>query len=79
MKHFGGLGYVYSTPVYTIPGFTMTIVHLEMFNILLALKIWVDQWEHSIVKFYCDNLAVVQVVETNKTKDLFLTACIHNI
>ena len=70
---------VYSTPVYTIPGFCMTIVHWEMFNILLALRVWGNQWKHSIVKFYCDNLAVVQVVQTNKTKDPFLAACIRNI
>ena len=31
------------------------------------------------MKFYCDNLAVVQVVQTNKTKDPFLAACIRNI
>ena len=36
-------------------------------------------WSHSFVKIYCDNLAVVQVVRTNKTKDLFLAACIIDI
>ena len=51
-----------------------------MFNILLALRVWGNQWKHSIVRFHCDNLAVVQVVKTSKTKDpFFLAACIHNI
>ena len=57
----------------------MGIVHWKMFNILLALRVWGNQWEHSIVKFYCDNLAVVQVVKTSKTNGPFLAACIHNI
>ena len=50
-----------------------------MFNILQALRVWGNHWRHSIVKFHCDNLAVVQVVQTSKTKDPFLAACIRNI
>ena len=57
----------------------MGIVHWEMFNILLALRVWGDLWKNSLVRFYCDNLAVVQVVQTSKTKDPFLAACIRNI
>ena len=30
-------------------------------------------------KIFCDNLAVVQVVKSSKTKDQFLAACIRNI
>ena len=70
---------VYTTPIYPIPTFEMGIVHWEMFNILLALRVWGDHWKHSLVRFYCDNLAVVQVVQTSKTKDPFLAACIRNI
>ena len=50
-----------------------------MFNILLALRVWGNHWRHFIVKSHCDNLAVVQVVQTSKTKDPFLAACIRNI
>ena len=50
-----------------------------MFNILQALRVWGNQWQHSIVRFHCDNLAMVQGVKTCKTKDPFLAACIHNI
>ena len=31
---------VYSTPVLGIPGFHLKIVHLEMFNVLIALRLW---------------------------------------
>ena len=70
---------VYSTPIYPISDFKLKIVHLEMFNILLALRTWGDFWQHCTVSLFCDNLAVVQVVETSKTKDPFLAACIRNI
>ena len=35
--------------------------------------------ETSQNKIFCDNLAVVQVVKSSKTKDKFLAACIRNI
>ena len=70
---------VYSTPIYPFPTFEMGIVHWEMFNVLLALRVWGHHWKHSLVRFYCDNLAVVQVVQTSKTKHPFLAACIRNI
>ena len=57
----------------------MKIVHWEMFNILLALRIWGHYWSNSIVEIHRDNLAIVQVVSTSKTKDPFLAACIRNI
>ena len=70
---------VYSSPILDIPGFDLKIVHLEMINILIALRLWGQFWKHSIVKIFCDNQAVVQVVTTSKTKDPCLAACIRNI
>ena len=51
---------VYSAAIPVIPGFTPTIVHLEMLNIIVALHLWGPCWRHSEVKIYCDNEAVVQ-------------------
>ena len=59
---------VYSAPVPVVPGFTLTIVHLEMLNIFVALRLWGPRWKHSHVKMYYDNEAVVQVVATSKTR-----------
>ena len=70
---------VYATPVREIPGFVLTIVHLEMFNVLLALRVWGQHWRHSSVKIFCDNHSVVQVVKNGKTRDPFLALCIRNI
>ena len=68
-----------NTPVLSIPGFDLGIVHLEMFNIVIALRLWAKFWAHSYVRIYCDNMAVVQVVRTSKTRDRFLAACVRNI
>ena len=70
---------VYSSPILAIPEFDLKIIHLEMINILIALRLWAKFWKHSIVKIFCDNQAVVQVVTTSKTKDPCLAACIRNI
>ena len=70
---------LYATPVREIPGFMLTIVHLEMFNIFLALRVWGNKWHHSSIRMLCDNDSVVQVIRTGKTRDPFLALCIRNI
>ena len=50
---------VYVTPIFDLYGLDLKIVHLEMLNLVIALKLWSQKWAHSTVKFYCDNLAVV--------------------
>ena len=62
-----------------IPKQYRNIANLEMLNILIALRVWADQWAHKEVLFRCDNLAVVQVIRTSKTRDEFLTCCLRNI
>ena len=72
---------VYATPIVQIPNFILTIVHLEMLklNVVIALRTWARCWQHTRVVFFCDNLAVVHVVETNRTRDEFLALCLRNI
>ena len=69
----------YAAPTLLVPGFDLKIVHLEMTNVVVALRLWGEFWRHSSIHIYCDNEAVVQVVTSHKTKDLFLAACIRNI
>ena len=70
---------VYATPIHNCGDFDLKIVHLEMLNIIIALKVWGSKWHHSVIDIYCDNLGVVQVVETGKTRDPFLAVSIQNI
>ena len=70
---------VYSTPIFGIPERFRNITNLEMINILVALRVWAEQWAHKKVLFRCDNLAVVQVIQTSRTRDQFLACCLRNI
>ena len=69
----------YASPFVQLTQFDLKLVHLEMLNILVALRIWKEFWRHSTVKTFCDNKALVQVAESSKTKDPYLAACIRNI
>ena len=40
---------------------------------------WGSQWAGSHILFFCDNAAVVQVVDTGKTRDPLLATCLRNI
>ena len=70
---------VYATPRYDIVGFDLNTTHLEMLNLVVAIKVWGKFWKNSSVIIYCDNMSVVQVVQTSRTRDPFLALCIRNI
>ena len=70
---------VYATPIHNCGDLELKIIHLEMLNIVIALRTWGTWWSHSNIKIFCDNLGVVQVVRTGKTRDPFLSLCIRNI
>ena len=56
-----------------------SIVHLEMINILVAMKVWAYQWKDKKIRIKCDNMAVVDVLISEKTKDTTLSVCARNI
>ena len=77
---FGGRSgnFVYHLPIER--GFrNWTIVHLEMINILIAIRLFKFQWASQKVLIRCDNEAVVTVLKSGKTRDPYLAACARNI
>ena len=78
-----GLGGCFKNMVYTIPlplGFkNYNIVHLEMLNIVAALKLWGPMWRDARIQIHCDNLAVVQVLTSGGSRDAILSTYAHNI
>ena len=70
------LGGVWGSRVYSVQilfeiiGET-SITQYEMYNILLALRLWGPQLQNITVCVHCDNESAVTVVRTSKTKDLF--------
>ena len=57
----------------------MTIVHLEMINIVLALKVFGPMWRDKRIVIRCDNDAVVKVLSHGRARDPFLAACAQNV
>ena len=57
----------------------MTIVHLEMLNILVAIRTWGRAWSGTTVRIRCNNQAVVSVLNTSRTRDTILAAISRNI
>ena len=50
-----------------------------MVNILFAIRLFAFKWKRCKIRVRCDNLAVVQVSKSGRTKDPFLAACARNI
>ena len=57
----------------------MSIVHLEMLNILVVIRVWGPQWYGKAIQIAWDNQAVVIVLNSGKTRDLTLAAIARNI
>ena len=78
-----GLGGVFHNLVYHVPippGFcNLNIVHLQMINILVVSKLFCNNWTRQAVRLFCDNSAVVQVLQSGRTKDPYLAAVARNV
>ena len=70
--------FVYHLPL--IRGFrNLDIVHLEMINIVLALRLFAQFWAGTRKLIKCDNDAVVKVLNAGKARDPYLGACARNM
>ena len=78
-----GLGAIFDSQVYTLPlpshWRDLNIAYTELINILVALKVWHNQWAGSSVLIRCDNQAVVSVLTTGKTRDPVMAKYVRNI
>ena len=55
------------------------IAHLEILNIVVALKVWAEHWANERIKVHCDNMAVVEVLCNGRARDNTLTLLTRNI
>ena len=78
-----GLGGVFNNMVYSIPipkGYMdYNIAHVEMVNVVVALKIWGQCWANKRIKIYCDNKAVVDILTYGRARDAIMATCARNI
>ena len=49
-----------------------SIVAKELIPIVLASMLWGSRWQGCLVMAYCDNLAVVEVINAGYSKDSLL-------
>ena len=62
-----GLGASFEYMVYALPipknHNNYNILHLELLNIVVALKVWAVHWSNRRIKIHCNNMAVVEVLQ----------------
>ena len=78
-----GLGGRYESMVYALPIpkdlMNYNIAHLEILNIVVALKVWAQHWANRRIKIHCDNMAVVEVLRNGRARDNVLALMARNI
>jgi len=55
------------------------IAHFEMINVVVAVKLFKDKWQHRRITVHCDNMACVNVLQTGRGRDPFLLQCAREI
>ena len=55
------------------------IAHLELLNIVVAIKVWQRRWTGWTVQIYCDNLNSVCLLQTGKSRDRFMRGCAREV
>ncbi len=55
------------------------ICHLEMLNVVVAVKTWAHTWSNACVRILCDNAAAVAVLQEGRGQDPFLLKCAREI
>ena len=77
-----GLGGCYDNSVYAlrIPrGYKdYNIAHLQILNVVVALKIWAPRWANKSIQIMCDNMAVVEVLTCGRARDSIMATCARN-
>ena len=56
-----------------------TIAHLEMLNVVVAMKTWARVWRGKKVRVYCDNSNSCLAIQTGRSKDDYMQGCIREL
>ena len=57
----------------------MLICHLEMLNIVAAIKLWGPTWKNKRVHILCDNSAAIMILQHGRGRDSFLLQCAQEV
>ena len=56
-----------------------TIAHLELLNVVVALKVWCKHWKGQRVHVKCDNMNACLAVQTGRSRDPFIQHCVREL
>ena len=57
----------------------LPIHQLEFLAVLVGARIWGHLFKGQKIRIYCDNMAVVEVINSSKTKDEFMATCLREL
>ena len=57
----------------------LPIHKLEFLAVLIGARIWGHLFKGQKIRIYCDNQAVVEVINSSKTKDGFMATCLREL
>ena len=55
------------------------IAHLEMLNVLVALRLWAPVWQGRKLQIFCDNSNTCLGLQNGRSHDVFMQGCIRTI
>ena len=55
------------------------IAHLDMLNVVVALRLWAPIWSGKKMQVFCDNMNTVTALQTGRTRDLYMQSCVRTI
>ena len=56
-----------------------TIAHLEMLNVVVAIKIWRHEWAGHTLSVRCDNMNTCLAIASGRSKDPYMQHCIREL
>ena len=56
-----------------------SIAHLKLLNVVVAVKVWREEWQGKKVRIYCDNANACCAVQFGRSKDDFIQKCVREL
>ena len=55
------------------------IAHLELLNIVVAVRTWASNWAHQRVAVQCDNMNACLATRSGRSRDPYMQACVREL
>ena len=57
----------------------LKITHLELWAVILSIKLWGDRVRGLVIRIRTDNKAIATIINTGRSKDLYLQKQLHEL